>query len=155
MKKRIFLSWAFALATAGAFAQSQVIKVNALGLIVGQGSVSYERTINAKSAFQINANYGSFSLLGVGYKAYGGGIDYRRYLSGKIEAPRGFYVSGGLSYSNITVSVEGLGSSTSPAGFVKLVAGRQWVHGAFALDIFGGINYNPASDIQINGKAYS
>jgi hypothetical protein len=73
----------------GSDAKPNVVKVNPLGLLFGNASISYERALNEKSAIQVNGSFGGFSIGGVKYTSLGGGVDYRYYLSNTKTAPEG------------------------------------------------------------------
>lgn len=152
MKKQ-FISFMLIIACFSASAQKNVIKVNPLGLLFGSASVSYERVLTPKSAFQVNALYGNLSFSDFSYSSFGAGVDYRIYLSKTKEAPVGFYVSPGLAYNNLTFAV--LSDKATVSSFaLKGLAGYQWVWGGFDLDLFGGFNYSFGGNVSLNGSNY-
>lgn len=128
-----------------------VIKVNPLGLLFGTTSLSYERVLSPKSAFQVNANYGNIKILGVSISNVGVGADYRLYFSKTKEAPRGFYFAPGIAYSNVSVESAN-GSAFSLSG----VGGYQWVwNSGFELDLFLGPEYTFGGEINSGGTNYA
>ena len=129
-----------------------VVKVNPLGLLFGSASVAYERAINEKSSIQVNGSFGGLSVGGVKYTNFGGGLDYKIYLSKTKSAPEGFYASPGAGFYSLKVKEVG-GTSVSGSGFiVKGVVGNQWIwESGFSLDLFGGINYYAGGKIKGSG----
>lgn len=156
MKKRFILSIFCAMLLTSTFAQNQVIKANPLGLLLGFATVSYERAITEKSTFQVNGNYGSISIFGIGYTQAGAGVDYKFYgLSKKQSAPRGFYVAPGIAFSNITVHF-GDDKSSITSFILRGVLGHQWIwDSGFSLDLFAGFNYYTNGSITLNQESYN
>lgn len=135
---------------------SNVIKVNPLGLIFGNASVSFERVINPKSAFQVNLLFGSRTFYSTQkYVNFGAGVDYRFYLSKNQEAPRGVYVSPGLGFNSTKVTSGG--DTFKGSGLIaKGVLGNQWVFkNQFVIDLFAGASYYFNGDLGANGVSYS
>jgi hypothetical protein len=159
MKKSVILFLAL-LGSMGIFAQKStsatepvnVIKVNPLGLLFGSANISFERAVSEKSAVQVNATFGGLSIGGVKYTNFGGGLDYKYYVSSTKAAPQGFYVSPGAGFYSVKVKESG-GTSVSGSGFiVKAVAGNQWIwNSGFALDLFAGINFYAGGKIKGTG----
>jgi hypothetical protein len=133
----------------GSDVKPNVVKINALGFLFGNASVSLERALNEKSAAQINLSFGGLSVGGVKYTNFGVGADYRFYLGNTKAAPEGFYAAPGAGFYSLKVKEVG-GTSVSSSGFVvKGVIGNQWIfNGSFALDLFGGINFYAGGKIK-------
>jgi hypothetical protein len=147
MKKVIFLFTVLVI-TLSSKAQdgdikANVIKVNPLGLLIGQASIAFEHAINEKSSFLIAPTFGGFNFGGVKYTQFGGGAEYRFYLSKSAEAPKGFYAAPGVGFNSGSVKVDN-GDKTNFTSFaVKGIIGNQWIFGSgFVLDLNGGIQYS-------------
>jgi hypothetical protein len=120
-----------------------IIKLNPLGFLFGQASLGYERAINEKSSFLIAPSFGGFNFGGVKYSQFGGGAEYRFYLSKTSSAPKGFYAAPGASFSSGSVKLDA-GDKTNFSSFgVKGIIGNQWIFGSgFVLDLNGGLQYS-------------
>ncbi len=169
MKKNILLSVFLGLGMTCLMAQSNVIKVNPLGLAANSVTLGYERVIGEKQAFAVHVNM----LLGVpgwadrlleeelsAQNAEGtadlSGIAITpqyRFYTGKKGAPRGFYIAPYLRYTDRTLEAtsfyEGDASDlnfnlSGIGGGVQL--GVQWlIGGRVALDWYFlglGANYS-------------
>ncbi len=151
MKKIIICLFALSFFL-GAHAQEvkNVVKVNPLGLIIGSASLSYERLLNEKSSVQLNANYGSWNILGNKISSIGAGLDYRMYISKTKVAPNGWYLSPGASFSSVSYTSTDIFSNTITGSIssigLKADMGYQWVwDSGFALELFFGAGYGIAS----------
>lgn len=150
--KKIIISLIALAFFLGANAQEvkNVVKVNPLGLLFGNASLSYERLLNEKSSVQLNANYGSWSLLETTISSVGAGLDYRMYISKTKVAPNGWYLSPGASFSNVSYSSTDINGdeitgAVSSIG-LKVDGGYQWVwDSGFELELFLGAGYGIAT----------
>jgi hypothetical protein len=158
--KRVLLTGIIALTAIAATAQKSggddvkknVIKVNPLGALFGSASVSFERAINENSSVQANLSFGGLNVGGVKYTNFGGGLDYKFYLSKSGSAPKGFYASPGVGFYSVKIKETG-GTSVSNTSFIgKGVIGNQWIwDSGFSLDLFGGINFYGGGKIKGTG----
>lgn len=124
--------------------EKNVLKVNTLSLIIGTGSIFYER------AFSDNLS----GQLGFGYLNYGKGGD--RFsglfltpevkLYPKKNAIDGMYFAPYLRYNGLTLKAENLGKATLTSIGGGVALGRQWVtNSGFTMDLFFGGHYMSAS----------
>lgn len=151
--KKIVLTFLAVFVLFSSYAQEvkNVIKVNPLGFLLGSASLSYERVLGTKTALQFDVNYGDLTIMDTEIKSFGAGVDYRLYFSRDKFAPRGFYFSPGLAYSNATISDVNV-SAFSLSG----VGGYQWVwNSGFELDLFIGPQYSFGGDISSGSTSYT
>jgi len=151
--KKILLVLAIASLGISVNAQEQskttVIKINPLGLLFGSANIAYEKAINAKSSFLIAPQYGGFKLGGVKYSSFGGGAQYRFYLSDSKSAPAGFWAGPGVSFSSGKVKYgqdydnDGKEDESKFTAFGgNAMIGNQWIFkSGFVIDLGGGISY--------------
>lgn len=71
--------------------KKNIIKVNALGLVFGLGSVIYERQLTKDFAISLTPSLGVYNTTGFDYKTYGMGSEIRYYLLNKVDAPKGLH----------------------------------------------------------------
>lgn len=140
MKKIIFLVIAlftFSLANA----QSNVVKVNPVGMIFGVFNATFEHAINENNSVLVGAqyfNWGNLSMSGLGVQ---GG--YRFYFSKNNDAPEGIFASPFVSLSSVTYNPDGLEKETSFGISAGGKAGYQWLFDSgLALDLFFGYSYS-------------
>lgn len=151
MKKLLILSlvvvlaipYSFAQDTAGISAEKNVLKINTLSLLLGTGSLFYEREISDVFAAQMGLGYMSFKL---GDTKFTGLIltpEFRYYP--KNNAIDGFYMAPYLRYQKFTV--ENNEASTPSKGTLSgmgggFIFGRQWIaDSGFTMDLFFGGHY--------------
>lgn len=124
--------------------EKNVLKVNTLALVLGTGSIFYERAFNDHMSGQ----------LGFGYLNYGKGDDRfsglfltpELRLYPKKNAIDGMYVAPYLRYNGLTLKVESAGKATVSSIGGGLALGRQWVtNSGFTMDLFFGGHYMSAS----------
>lgn len=129
--------------------EKNVLKVNTLALIIGTGSIFYERKISDMTSAQLGFAFLSYKF---GDTRFTGLIltpEYRIYP--KNSAIDGFYIAPFLRYQNFTVkntSTDGKGTLTSIGGGVDF--GRQWILAkGFTMDLFFG-GYYSSSKVKVN-----
>jgi len=129
--------------------EKNVLKVNTLSLLLGTGSVFYEREISDLTSAQLGVAYMNFKL---GDTKFTGLIltpEFRIYP--KKNAIDGFYLSPYFRYQKFTVEnkdKDSKGTLTSMGG--GLVFGRQWItDSGFTMDLFFGGHYGSA-DIKVD-----
>lgn len=147
--KKTLIAACLLVSISTAFAQKEsstqnVIKVNPLGIFLGNASLSYERALTEKSSIVVSPSFGFLKFGGFKYSSFGIGAEYRFYLSKTKTAPAGLYVAPGLGYTGGSVKDEdGNGDKTNFSSFTaKGIIGHQWVwDSGFVLDLNGGIQY--------------
>jgi len=80
-------------------AQSQVIKINFLSLIVKTLNVSYEKVLETDNSIQLGVFFTGASIGDTKLTGFGITPEYRFYLS-ETESPEGVYVAPFLRYTN-------------------------------------------------------
>ena len=152
MKKVMFLSiigLAFSFLASPVFAQDKpdvsveknVLKVNTLSLILGTGSVFYEREISDLTSAQFGVAYLSYKF---GDTKFHGLIltpEFRFYV--RKNAIDGFYIAPYLRYQDFGYETKDNSSKGSFTGFGGgIVFGRQWIfQKGFVMDLFFGGHY--------------
>lgn len=127
--------------------KKNIIKVNALGLVFGLGSVIYERQLTNDFTVSITPSLGVINSTGFDYRTYGIGGEFRYYLFPRKEAPKGLHIgAGGNTLFGNAVYDQSLGSyyiKSKITGFnTYLNAGYQvFFRKHFTADIGGGIQY--------------
>jgi len=125
--------------------EKSVLKVNTISLLLGTGSIFYERKISDLTSAQMGVGYMNFKL---GDTKFTGLIltpELRIYA--KKNAIDGFYLSPYFRYQKFTVEnneiEDSKGTLTSMGG--GLVFGRQWItNSGFTMDLFFGGHYGSA-----------
>ncbi|HEX2922002.1 MAG TPA: DUF3575 domain-containing protein [Bacteroidales bacterium] len=125
--------------------EKNVLKVNTLSLIVGTGSIFYERSFTENIGGQLGVAYLGFKA---GDTKFSGLIltpEVRYYP--KANAIDGFYLAPYLRYQKFTVSNSGQNAEGSLNSFGGgLLFGRQWItNSGFTMDLFFGGHYGGSS----------
>ncbi|MEO7801424.1 MAG: hypothetical protein ABIR81_05465 [Ginsengibacter sp.] len=142
----IFITSNFAPAI-GQDTKKNIIKVNALGLVFGLGSVIYERQLTNAFTVSVTPSLGVINSTGFDYKSYGIGGEFRYYLLSQKQAPKGLHIgAGGNTLFGNAVYDQSLGSyfiKSKITGFnTYLNAGYQFFFKKhFTADIGGGVQY--------------
>jgi hypothetical protein len=127
--------------------KKNIIKVNALGLVYGLGSVIYERQLNQDFTVSVTPSLGVINSTGFDYKSYGIGGELRYYLLPQKEAPKGLHIGvGGNTLFGNAVYDQSLGNyyiKSKITGFNTYInAGYQVFYKRhFTADIGGGLQY--------------
>ncbi|MDX9852783.1 MAG: DUF3575 domain-containing protein [Tenuifilaceae bacterium] len=124
--------------------EKNVFKVNALSLLIGTGSIFYERKLNDMFSAQMGAAYLSYTF---GDTKFTGLIltpEVKLYV--KKNAIDGFYLAPYLRYQRFNLTVENEGMPNDEATYNNfgggLSIGRQWIfNSGFTLDFFFGGHY--------------
>jgi len=142
----IFTIGLFAQETPEVAVEKNVLKVNTLSLLVGTGSVFYERKFTDMISGQLG--FGYMNLVFLEDTRFTGLIltpECRFYL--RKNAMDGVYISPYLRYHRFNVKdteTSNTGSLTSTGGGV--VFGRQWIFKkGFSIDFFFGGHYSKAN----------
>jgi hypothetical protein len=148
MKKTIVL-FLLSIITFTSFAQSEtivateknVLKVNTLALIIGTGSVFYERKVTDLISAQLGVGYLNYTISDSKFKGLILTPECKFYI--RNNAIDGFYISPYLRYNQYNYSnseTSGEGKYTSMGGGVAF--GRQWIFKkGFVMDLFFGGHY--------------
>lgn len=133
--------------------EKNVLKVNTLALIVGTGSIFYEREVSDFAAAQMGVGYMSYNLGDTKFRGLILTPECKFYI--RNNAIDGFYVSPYLRYSQYGYESdegENEGKFSSVGGGVAF--GRQWIFKkGFVIDFFFGGHYTDGSvDIQQGGE---
>lgn len=127
-------------------AQSQVIKLNFLSLVIKTLNVSYEKVLDTNNSMQLGVYFTGASSGDTDFTGFGITPEYRFYLS-ETEAPNGVYVAPFLRYSSLTVENEVTISKATLSSFTGgLVIGRHWIFNEkVSFDVFLGPKYSSSS----------
>lgn len=119
--------------------EKNVLKVNTLSIIVGTGSIFYERHITNHTAGQMGVAYLNYKFDEVSFSGLILTPEFRYYPMG--NACNGFYAAPYLRYQNYSAKAgENKGTYTNFGGGLAL--GRQWILGSgFTMDLFFGAHY--------------
>ncbi len=125
--------------------EKNVFKVNTLSLLLGTGSLFYERRISELSAAQLGLGYMNFRLVDTKFTGLILTPEYRVYP--KNDAIDGFYVAPYLRYVKFTMENKETSSEGTLSGFGGGVAlGRQWItDSGFTMDLFFGGHYGDSN----------
>ena len=159
--KNIVVLFLLSALTLSSFAQDEVIvapeknvlKVNTLALVIGTGSIFYEREISDLASAQIgvgfmNYNFGDAKFTGLILTP-----EAKFYI--RSNAIDGFYISPYLRYNQYGYkSDEGEDEGKFSAVGGGVAFGRQWIfRKGFVIDFFFGGHYTDGSvDIQQGGE---
>jgi hypothetical protein len=150
MKKTLILLMAFVF-TLQSFSQDQpkvatekyLLKINTLSLILGTGSIFYERKLSDAMSGQLGVAYLNYKLSGTKFTGLILTPEVRFYT--KKNAIDGMYVAPYVRYQNYSLSDNTAKGTLSSIGGGLLV-GRQWVKpSGFTMDLFLGGHYGSAS----------
>jgi hypothetical protein len=125
--------------------EKNVLKVNTLALIIGTGSIFYERKLSENTSLQMGVAYLGYKFSDTKFTGLILTPEFRIYpkknaIDGMYIAPYGRYQSYGVS--NTKASSKG---SVNVIGG-GLLLGRQWItNSGFTMDLFFGGHYQSAS----------
>lgn len=148
MKKTVVL-FMLSLIAFTSFAQNEIVvateknvlKVNTLALIIGTGTIFYERKVTDLVSAQLGVGYLNYSIDESKFTGLILTPECKFYI--RKDAIDGFYISPYLRYNQYKYSQKdetGEGSFTSMGGGVAF--GRQWIFKrGFIMDLFFGGHY--------------
>ncbi|HCT30421.1 MAG TPA: hypothetical protein DIW31_06745 [Bacteroidales bacterium] len=129
--------------------EKNVLKVNTISLLLGTGSVFYEREISDHTSAQLGVGYMNFKF---GDTKFSGLIltpEFKIYL--RKNAIDGVYISPYFRYQKYSLEnskEDAKGTLTSMGG--GLIFGRQWItDSGFTMDLFFGGHYGKA-DVTVD-----
>ena len=135
-------------------AQTNVIKINVLSLVVKTVNVSYELALSESNSVQLGFFYTGTSIGDTKFSGFGITPEYRIYLS-DTDAPDGVYFAPFLRYQNFTLEEEILGSEATYSTFGGgAIIGRHWIFSeTVSLDLFLGPAYHTGSvDVTVGNE---
>jgi hypothetical protein len=122
--------------------EPNVVKVNTLSLIIGTGSLFYERKLSDNLSGQLGVGYLNYKV--EDSKLTGVFLTPEVRLYPKSNAIDGFYLAPYFRYQNLQVEntqTNDKGTYTNYGG--GLVIGRQWItDSGFTMDLFFGGHYS-------------
>ncbi len=148
MKKIVFIAIAM-FAFNFANAQSNVVKVNPLGMAFGIFNGTFEHALNEKTSVTVGLNYFNWKVINT--SGLGGEVAYRFYFSKNNDAPEGIYAAPFAGINSLTYKWDHYNDDGSAiihdketAMFVTIgaQAGYQWIFDSgLALDLYFGYGY--------------
>lgn len=142
--KKVLLIAVVLMLSIGARAQSNVVKLNILSLVVKTANVSYERVLSESSSFQLGVAYTGASISDTRLKGLQITPEYRVYLS-ETNAPDGVYAAPWIRYSNLSLESGDSKASLSSFGGGAVI-GKQWIFKeSISLETFLGPGYSLSS----------
>lgn len=131
--------------TSNVSAEKNVLKINTLSLILGTGSIFYERKISDMTSAQMGVAYLGYKFSDTKFQGLILTPELRIYP--RKNAIDGVYIAPYLRYQNYSVSNidDGSKGSLSVIGG-GLLFGRQWItNSGFTMDLFFGGHYGSAN----------
>ncbi len=132
--------------------EKNVLKINTLALIIGTGSIFYERKISDLTSLQMGVAYLGYKFSDTKFTGLILTPEFRIYP--KKNAIDGMYIAPYLRYQNYSVS----NTSTTDKGTLSvmgggLLFGRQWItNSGFTMDLFFGGHYGSAKVTVDSGQ---
>jgi hypothetical protein len=125
--------------------EKNVLKINTLSLILGTGSIFYERKFSDMTSGQMGVAYLSYKFDDTRFSGLILTPEFRIYpTKGAID---GFYIAPYLRYQKFSIkntTDDSEGSLSSMGG--GLLFGRQWItNKGFTMDLFFGGHYGSSS----------
>jgi hypothetical protein len=129
--------------TTSVASEKNVLKINTLCLILGTGSVFYERKLSDAMSGQLGVAYLNYKISGTKFTGLILTPEVRFYT--KKNAIDGMYVAPYIRYQNYSLSDNSAKGTLSSIGG-GLLLGRQWIKASgFTMDLFFGGHYGSAS----------
>lgn len=124
--------------------EKNVLKVNTLSLIIGTGSIFYERALTDNLSGQLGAGYLNYGVSGDRFSGLFLTPEVKIYP--KANAIDGMYVAPYLRYNGLTLKTESEGKATLTSIGGGVALGRQWItNSGFTMDLFFGGHYMGAN----------
>lgn len=141
--KRILTLALLCLVALSSFAQvseeKNVLKVNTLSLLLGAGSIFYEREFTDNLSGQMGVAYLNYKINDAKFKGLILTPEIRLYV--KKNAIDGFYIAPYVRYQNYSLEGNGGKGTYSNIGG-GICFGRQWItNSGFTMDLFFGGHY--------------
>lgn len=130
--------------------EKNVLKVNTLSVIIGAGSIFYERKINNFSSAQLGVCYLNYDLKDTKFTGLILTPEFRMYV--RKNAIDGFYIAPYFRYQRFSLeakdNLNSKGTLTGMGG--GLLFGRQWItNSGFTMDLFFGGHYT-STDVKVD-----
>lgn len=156
--KKIIVSVLMILVVCPLFAQEpreseekNVLKINTLSLIIGTGSIFYERELTDNISGQMGVAYLNYNISDTKFRGLILTPEVRFYPKG--NAIDGFYVAPYMRYQDFSLKGDGGGEATYSNIGGGILLGRQWVtNSGFTMDLFFGGHYG-SGKIEIDTGA--
>jgi hypothetical protein len=124
-----------------------VLKINTLALIIGTGSIFYERELSDNLSGQLGVAYLNYKINDSKFSGLILTPELRFYV--KRNAIDGFYMAPYFRYQNFSVK-NGSNDATYTNYGGGLAFGRQWIfNSGFTMDLFFGGHYGSGS-LKVN-----
>jgi hypothetical protein len=136
--------------------EKNVLKINTLSLIVGTGSIFYERKLSDAMSAQLGTAYLSYGREDSKFTGLILTPEVRFYP--KKNAIDGFYLAPYFRYLNFSISNTELDAKASYTNYGGgLAFGRQWItKSGFTMDLFFGGHYGSGSiSAESGGEEYN
>jgi hypothetical protein len=136
--------------------EKNVLKINTLSLIVGTGSIFYERKISDFTSAQLGTAFISFGREGTKFTGLILTPEVRFYV--KSNAIDGFYLAPYFRYQNFTLKDDEIESKATYTNYGGgLAFGRQWItNSGFTMDLFFGGHYGSGKiEAESGGENFS
>lgn len=125
-----------------------MLKINTLSLIVGTGSIFYEREITENLSGQLGVAYLNYDISDTKFRGLILTPEVRFYPKG--NAIDVFYIAPYARYQNFELSVDGGGKATYSNIGGGLCFGMQWItNSGFTMDLFFGGHYG-SGEIKVD-----
>jgi len=140
--KKLFIAAIAVLSFTFSQAQTNVVKVNPVGIAFGIANAGYEFAVNDGQSLTISGLYYDRSSI----KGFGAGAEYRFYFDG--EAIKGWHAGPNVGYFSLEDDFNNSGSVFNLGGEV----GHQWIFGEhFALDVFASVGFAASKSNNLTG----
>jgi Protein of unknown function (DUF3575) len=124
--------------------EKNVLKINTLSLIVGTGTLFYEREITDMTSIQMGVGYMGYKFTDTKFSGLILTPEFRIYP--RKNAIDGFYIAPYLRYLNFAVKSNSDDNASLTVMGGGLLFGRQWItDSGFNMDLFFGGHYGSAS----------
>lgn len=135
--------------------EKNVLKVNTLSLLLGTGSIFYDRKISDMTSAQLGVGYLNYKFTDTRFTGLILTPEFRIYP--KKNAIDGFYIAPYFRYQEYTLENKTAGAKGSLTSFGGgLLFGRQWImKSGFTMDLFFGGHYGSASAKATSGSTDS
>ena len=130
---------AFTQETTGTSVDKNVVKINTLSLLVGTGSVFYERKLTDNASAQMGVGYLNYKFSGTTFSGIFLTPEFRYYPKG--NAIDGFYLAPYMRYNKYSLNNGSDNADYTNVGGGALI-GHQWIsNSGFTMDLFFGGHY--------------
>jgi len=148
-----FICFQKSFAQSSDYQRKNVLKANTLALIVGTGSIFYERYISDSFSGQMGVGYLDYRINDVSFSGLILTPEFRHYTS--TNALNGFYIAPYLRFQRYSLENNSNNVNYNNNGG-GLAFGYQWIKkGGFVMDLFFGGHYgNGKVSGNINNESF-